>query len=45
MLPLLYHSGQLSPFDPSNEEHQVAVDFGAVDKLVDVAGVHRLSWL
>lgn len=34
-----------SPFDPCDEEHQVAVDFGAIDKLVDVAGVHRLGRL
>lgn len=35
----------VSPFDPGDEEHQVAVDFGAVDKLVDVAGVNRLRHL
>lgn len=34
-----------SPFDPRDEEHQVAVDFGAVDELVDVAGVDRLRRL
>lgn len=34
-----------SPFNPSDEENQVAVDFGAVDEFVDVAGVHRLSRL
>ena len=36
---------QRSPFDPSDQEHQVAIDFGAVDKLVNVAGIHRLSCL
>lgn len=36
---------QLSPFDPGDKEHQVSIDFGAVDKLVDVAGVHRLGRL
>lgn len=39
------HIFSVSPFDPSDEEHQVAVDFGAVDKLVDVAGVNRLRRL
>lgn len=34
-----------SPLDAGDEEDQVAVDLGAVDKLVDVAGVHRLSRL
>lgn len=34
-----------SPFYPSNKEHQVAIDFGAVDKFVNVAGVHSLSCL
>lgn len=34
-----------SPFDPGDEEHQVAVDFGAVDELVDVVGVDRLRRL
>ena len=34
-----------SPFDSRDEEHQVAIDLGAVDKLVDVAGVHGLSRL
>lgn len=33
------------PLDASDEEDQVAVDLGAVDKLVNVAGVHRLSRL
>lgn len=33
---------QPSPFDSGDEKDQVAVDFGAVDKRVDVAGVHRL---
>lgn len=36
---------ELLPFDTSNKEHQVAIDFGAVDKLVDVAWVHRLGSL
>lgn len=36
---------RFSPFDPCDEEHQVAVDFGAVDELVDVAGVDRLRRL
>lgn len=36
---------QPSPFDPRDEEHQVSVDLGAVDKLVDVTGVHRLGRL
>lgn len=34
-----------SPLDPGDEEDQIAVDLGAVDKLVNVAGVHRLSRL
>lgn len=34
-----------SPLDASDEEDQIAVDLGAVDKLIDVAGVHRLSCL
>lgn len=34
-----------SPFNPSNKEHQVAIDFGAVDKVVNVAWVHCLSCL
>lgn len=33
------------PFNTSNEEDEVAVDFGAVDKFINVAGVHRLSRL
>lgn len=32
-----------SPLDASDEEDQVAVDLGAVDKLVNVAGIHCLS--
>lgn len=39
------HILSVSPLDPSDEEHQVAVDFGAVDKLVDVAGVNCLRRL
>lgn len=31
------------PFNASNKEDEVAIDFGAVDKFIDVAGVHRLS--
>lgn len=38
----LFRHFKLSPFDPSDEEHQVPVDFGAVNKLVNVAGVYRL---
>lgn len=34
-----------SPLDAGDEEDQIAVDLGAVDKLVNVAGVHRLSRL
>lgn len=34
-----------SPFNSSDEENQVAVDFGAVDEFVNVACVHRLSCL
>lgn len=34
-----------SPFNSSDEENQVAVDFGAVDEFVNVASVHRLSCL
>lgn len=34
-----------SPFNPCDEEDQVAVDFGAIDKLVNVACVYRLSRL
>lgn len=34
-----------SPVDASNEEDEVTVDFGAVDKLIDIAGVHCLSRL
>lgn len=30
------------PFNPSDEENQVAVDLGAVDELVDVARVDGL---
>lgn len=33
------------PFDASDEEDQVAVDFGAVNEFINVAGVHRLSCL
>lgn len=33
------------PFNTSNEEDEVAVDFGAVDEFIDVAGVHCLSCL
>lgn len=33
------------PFNAGNEEDEVAVDFGAVDELIDVAGVHRLCCL
>ena len=33
------------PFNASNEEDQVAIDFGAVDKFVNVAGIHCLSCL
>lgn len=32
-----------SPLDASDQEDQVAIDLGAVDKLVDVAGIYRLS--
>lgn len=35
----------LSPFNACDEEHQVSVDLGAVDKSVDVAGVDGLSCL
>lgn len=38
-------SYMFSPFDPCDEEHQIAIDFGAVDKLVNVVGVHCLSCL
>lgn len=34
-----------SPFNASNEKDEVAIDFGAVDKLVNVVGVHCLSSL
>lgn len=34
-----------SPFNTSNEKDEVAVDFGAVDEFIDVAGVHGLSCL
>lgn len=34
-----------SPFNAGNEEDKVAVDFGAVDKFINVACVHRLSCL
>ena len=34
-----------SPFDSSDEEDQVAIDFGAVDKFINVAGVHCLGCL
>lgn len=34
-----------SPFNAGNEEDQVAVDFGAVDKFINVARIHRLSCL
>lgn len=40
-----YLSVQRSPFDSSDEENQVPVDFGAVDKLVDVVWIHSLSRL
>lgn len=48
MVPARRHRRLLvahSPFDPRDEEDQVAVDFGAVDEFVDVAGVHRLGRL
>lgn len=38
----LFRHFQLLPFDPGDKKHQVPVDFGAVDKLVNVAGVYRL---
>lgn len=34
-----------SPFNASNEKDEVAIDFGAVDKSIDIAGIHRLSRL
>lgn len=34
-----------SPFNAGNEEDEVAVNFGAVDKFVNIAGVHGLSRL
>ena len=37
--------GRHLPFDAGNEEDEVAVDFGAVDEFVDVAGVHCLGCL
>lgn len=33
------------PLDASNEKDEVAIDFSAVDKLVNVAGVHCLCCL
>lgn len=47
------HSGHIflndrscySPFDAGDEKDEIAVDFGAVDELVYVAGVHGLSRL
>lgn len=45
--PLKRHfpANESSPFDSSDEKDQVAIDFRAVDKLVNVAGVHSLSCL
>ncbi len=34
-----------SPFNACDEEDEVAVDFGAIDKLLNVAGIYRLSRL
>ena len=31
------------PLDASDEEDEVAVDFGTVHKLVNVAGIYRLG--
>lgn len=36
---------QLSPFNPGDEKHQVAIDLGTVDESVNVAGVDGLSHL
>lgn len=30
--------------NPSNKEDKVAIDLGTVYELVNVAGIHRLSW-
>lgn len=33
------------PFNAGNEEDEVAVNFGAVDKFINIAGIHCLSCL
>lgn len=33
------------PFNASNEEDEVAINFGAVDKFINIAGIHSLSCL
>lgn len=42
---LLSDRSRYSPFDAGDEKDEIAVDFGAVDELVYVAGVHGLSRL
>ncbi len=34
-----------SPFNACDEEDEVAVDFGAIDKFLNVAGIYSLSRL